>query len=91
MAPATTGIKDVDAARSLELCQAALNAARDLLVGGGSFACKIFQGADAKSFSDQVKKEFKTLRIYKPRSSRKQSREIYLVGLGKTGGKNVGT
>ena len=91
MAPATTGIKDVDAARSLDLCLAALNAARKLLVGGGAFACKIFQGSDAGSFSDQVRKEFKTLKIYKPRSSRKKSREIYLIALGKTGGENVRT
>lgn len=91
MAPATTGIKDVDAARSLDLCLAALSAARALLTGGGAFVCKIFQGPEAKSFSNLVEKEFKMLKIFKPQSSRKKSREIYIIGLGKTGGQNVRT
>jgi len=83
MAPATTGNKHVDSARSLNLCQAALSVAQDVLTPGGSFVCKIFQGEDFKTFSDSVKANFKTYKIYKPQSSRKASREIYLIGLGK--------
>lgn len=83
MAPATTGNKTVDAARSFELCREALSIARDILVSGGNFVCKIFQGEDFKLFSESVKKEFGNHRIFKPKSSRSQSREIYIIGIGK--------
>lgn len=83
MAPATTGNKDVDAARSLNLCEAAFSVARERLSPGGAFVCKIFQGEDVKRFSDAVRSAFKTHKIYKPQSSRKASREIYIIGSGK--------
>ena len=83
MAPATTGNKDVDAARSLDLCEAAFAVARERLAPGGAFVCKIFQGEDFKAFSDAVRSAFKQHKIYKPQSSRKASREIYIIGLGK--------
>jgi 23S rRNA (uridine2552-2'-O)-methyltransferase len=50
---------------------------------GGSFACKIFQGPDFKAFTDIVKAGFKELTIFKPRSSRKASKEIFVIGKGK--------
>lgn len=83
MAPATTGSKDVDAARSLNLCQQAFDIAKTHLVDNGSFVCKILQGIDFKIFSDSVKKAFSTFKIFKPQSSRKASREIYFIGMGK--------
>jgi len=83
MAPATTGIKSVDAARSFHLCQAALSIAQNVLKPGGSFVCKIFQGEDFKEFSDAVKANFQTQKTFKPESSRKASKEIYIIGLGK--------
>jgi 23S rRNA (uridine2552-2'-O)-methyltransferase len=83
MAPATTGNKHVDGARSYNLCEAAFSIAQNVLVPGGSFACKIFQGEDFKVFSESVKKSFNTFKTYKPQSSRKASREIYLIGLDK--------
>jgi 23S rRNA (uridine2552-2'-O)-methyltransferase len=82
MAPSTTGHKDVDAARSYNLCETALGIAQSVLLPGGSFACKIFQGPDFKAFTDIVKAGFKELTIFKPRSSRKASREIYVIGVG---------
>jgi 23S rRNA (uridine2552-2'-O)-methyltransferase len=82
MAPATTGHKDVDAARSYNLCETALGIAQSVLWPGGSFVCKIFQGPDFKTFTDIVKADFKELKIFKPRSSRKASREIYIIGVG---------
>ena len=83
MAPSTTGIKDVDTARSLDLCTAALAVARRCLLPGGTFLCKIFQGTDFDAFSRQVKKNFSKQKIFKPQSSRKASREIYMIGTGK--------
>lgn len=83
MSPATTGNKHVDSARSYNLCQAALSIAQTLLIPGGSFVCKIFQGEDFKEFSDSVRSVFKSHKIFKPQSSRKASKEIYIIGLGK--------
>jgi len=84
MAPATTGNKNVDAARSFNLCEAALGIAASRLVTGGSFACKIFQGPDFNNFINLVKVSFKNCKIVKPQSSRKASKEIFIIGLHKT-------
>ena len=83
MAPATSGHKFADAARSFDLCQAALALARTCLVPGGAFACKIFQGEDVKIFSEAIRTHFGKMRIFKPQSSRKASKEIYMIGIGK--------
>ena len=81
MAPATTGNKGLDAARSFQLCQAALGIAEIVLKPGGSFICKIFQGEEFKEFSDIVRNRFKRHKIFKPLSSRKESKEIYIIGM----------
>jgi 23S rRNA (uridine2552-2'-O)-methyltransferase len=83
MAPSTTGNRVVDTARSAALCERALEIAEAVLVEGGRFVCKIFQGEDLEAVSDRVRKAFETHRTFKPQSSRKASREIYLIGLGK--------
>ena len=83
MAPATTGSKHVDSARSFDLCRAALSVAGETLVSGGSLVCKIFHGEDFKTFMDAVKQEFSRHKIFKPQSSRKASKEIYIIGFGK--------
>lgn len=83
MAPATIGNRFVDAARSAELCRTALDIARRHLNKGGTFVCKIFQGEDFKSFSDDVRCSFRSHKIFKPQSCRKASKEIYIIGIGK--------
>lgn len=83
MAPATTGSKSVDSARSYDLCAAALNIASNVLLHDGSFICKIFQGEDFNKFLEMVKAAFSSYKIFKPQSSRKSSKEIYIIGLGK--------
>ena len=82
MAPATTGHKAVDAARSLNLCETALDIAQRILRPEGSFVCKVFQGPDFDQFVNSVRIVFKTQKIFKPRSSRKASKEIYVIGTG---------
>lgn len=81
MAPKTTGIRDVDQARSLELCQMALQTAELILKPGGYFVCKIFQSKDFDAFRQQLKKKFGKIDILKPDSTRKSSFEIFLLGL----------
>jgi 23S rRNA (uridine2552-2'-O)-methyltransferase len=83
MAPATTGNKHADAARSFALCERALDVAASVLQPGGNFVCKIFQGEDFKPFCDKVKARFARMHIFKPQSSRKGSKEIFVIGLGK--------
>jgi len=89
MAPATTGSRGVDAARSQHLCEAALAIARKVLRPGGAFVCKIFQGGDFNAFTAAVKASFAEPKIFKPQSCRKASKEIYIIGKGKTGGSHV--
>ena len=84
MAPATSGNKMLDATRSFQLCQAALNVAEMALKPNGSFICKIFQGEEFKEFSESVKSRFRKHRIFKPHSSRKESKEIFILGIGFT-------
>jgi 23S rRNA (uridine2552-2'-O)-methyltransferase len=83
MAPATTGNKHADAVRSFVLCETALEVAAEVLRPGGQFVCKIFQGEDFKSFCDKVKSQFTKMHIFKPQSSRKGSKEIFIIGLNK--------
>lgn len=83
MAPSTTGNKFVDSIRSFDLCNRALAISQMTLATGGSFICKIFQGEDFKTFIDLVRSVFKNHKIFKPKSSRKTSKEIYVIGFGK--------
>jgi len=83
MAPSTTGNKFVDAQKSLELTEAALSVGIPVLKAGGAFVCKVFQGPDFKDYSDKVKNHFERVANVKPKSSRKASKEIFVVGLGK--------
>jgi 23S rRNA (uridine2552-2'-O)-methyltransferase len=83
MAPSTTGNRLVDSTRSFNLCQSALTVAQFCLKPGGSFVCKIFQGEDFQRFSDSVKAVFNRHKIFKPQSTRKVSKEIYIIGFGK--------
>jgi 23S rRNA (uridine2552-2'-O)-methyltransferase len=84
MAPSTTGSKFVDAQRSLQLSESALAISAHVLRPRGAFVCKIFHGTDFKGFSDRVRRCFGRVVHFKPRSSRKASKEIYIVGLGRT-------
>lgn len=83
MAPATTGNRLVDEARSMGLCEAALYIAEKKLVSGGSFVCKIFQGSEFKLFTDKVRGRFQRQLAFRPQSTRKASREVFVIGLGK--------
>lgn len=82
MAPRTTGIKIRDQARSLELAETALAYAKSCLLDNGSFVAKIFNGPDVPDFTKQVRSSFHKVKTFKPKSSRSESKEVFLVGLG---------
>lgn len=83
MAPKTTGIRITDQARSYELCDLALNVARQFLKKDGHFVCKLFHSDDFTKLRDEIKKEFHRFEAVKPDSTRKISKEIFLVGIRK--------
>lgn len=82
MAPATTGVKLTDQARSLELALAAHDAAIANLLPGGNFVVKIFMGPDTGDLLSLMRENFASVKSMKPKSSRSESRETFYVGLG---------
>ncbi len=83
MAPRTTGIRITDQARSFELCELALNVARRFLKKDGHFVCKLFHSDDFSTLRDMIKKDFQKFEAIKPDSTRKISKEIFLIGIRK--------
>ena len=85
MAPSTTGIRSVDSDRCALVFQRALVFADSLLVEGGGFVGKIFQGAAFETVANELKRKFRKVRVIKPQATRKVSKEVYLVAMGKRG------
>jgi 23S rRNA (uridine2552-2'-O)-methyltransferase len=79
MAPHTTGNKWADQQQSLKLCRRALQLAVALLQQDGSFYCKVFEGEDFKEYLNEVKSFFGSARVVKPKSSRPESREVFVL------------
>jgi 23S rRNA (uridine2552-2'-O)-methyltransferase len=82
IAPRTTGNKWVDQQQSLNLARRVLELSGVLLESGGNLYVKVFEGEDFKEFVDLVRKSFKTVKIIKPKSSRSESREVFVLGMG---------
>lgn len=82
MAPRTSGNKWLDQQRSLRLAERSLEIAEQMLYEGGHFFCKVFQGEDFPEFVNRVRKRFKMTKTVKPRSSRTESREVFVLGMG---------
>jgi 21S rRNA (uridine2791-2'-O)-methyltransferase len=64
-----------------DLCLAALEFSYDTLSTGGNFLCKFYQGAEDQALERRLKQLFEKVHRIKPDSSRKESKEAYLVGL----------
>ncbi len=82
MAPNTSGIKDVDHFRSIELCEQVNEVIYSLLKEGGNAMMKIFQGEEFDMFVKDLKKSFTKVVTVKPQATRDRSREVFLVCLG---------
>ncbi len=85
-APHTSGSHLVDAQASLELAGRALELALRLLKSGGGAAIKVFQGGQEGELLERLRAGFARARAFKPEASRSESREIYLLGLGRKPG-----
>ena len=82
MAPNLSGVASVDQARSIHLCELALDFAVRHLKPGGQFLVKIFQGEGFMEYRKQMEAAFTTVQVRKPKASRDRSAEVYLLAKG---------
>ena len=79
MAVNTTGNKNLDSVVTGELCLEAMRFAKDQLKQNGSFISKIFMGSNFNEIISESKLIFKETNVYKPPSSRKESKENFII------------
>ena len=79
MAVNTTGIKNIDAIYTGELCKEAMLFSKDILVKEGRFVAKIFLGTSFNEIVALAKTIFKEVKVFKPKSSRKESKESFII------------
>ncbi|MCG3223156.1 MAG: RlmE family RNA methyltransferase [Candidatus Heimdallarchaeota archaeon] len=85
--PNISGDFSRDHSIQISLARRALALTQYLLKDEGFFICKLFQGTELHEFIEEMKRHFKTTKLYKPAASRKKSAEIYVVGLKYTASK----
>jgi 23S rRNA (uridine2552-2'-O)-methyltransferase len=86
MAPNTTGHKRTDHLRIVALAEAALAFAREVLAPGGTFIAKVWRGGSEGELLSEMKRAFANVRHVKPKASRPESPEVYVVATGFRGG-----
>ena len=79
MAVDTTGIKNIDSIQTGELCKEAMLFAKELMKDSGYFISKIFMGGTFNEIVAEGKRYFKEVKVFKPKSSRKDSKESFIV------------
>ena len=79
MAVNTTGIKNIDSIQTGELCKEAMIFSKDILLDNGFFISKIFMGGSFNEIVAEGKKFFKEVKVFKPKSSRKDSKESFII------------
>ncbi len=82
MAPNTTGHAATDHMRIVALAELAFTFAREVLVEGGGFVAKVFQGGSERALLEPMKRHFRSVRHAKPPASRRDSSELYVVAQG---------
>ncbi len=80
--PSLSGIKNIDQLRSIDLTNAVIGIADNILEEKGNLVMKVFQGPEYKQMLDSLKGKYRQVKTTKPPSSRKKSSEMYVVGLG---------
>jgi 23S rRNA (uridine2552-2'-O)-methyltransferase len=79
MAVNTTGIKNIDSIQTGELCKEAMIFSKDIISNGGFFVSKIFMGGSFNEIVQLGKKIFREVKVFKPKSSRKDSKESFII------------
>jgi len=79
MAENTTGNKNIDSISAGELCKEAMYFAKEILNEKGVFVSKIFMGSTFNEIISESKSIFKEFKVFKPMSSRKDSKEIFII------------
>ena len=79
MAVNTTGIKNIDSIQTGELCKEAMIFSKEVISGKGFFISKIFMGSTFNEIVALGKKNFKEVKVFKPKSSRKDSKESFII------------
>ena len=79
MAVNTTGIKDIDSIQTGELCKEAMIFSKQVISQNGFFISKIFMGRTFNEIVALGKKIFKEVKVFKPKSSRKDSKESFII------------
>ncbi len=79
MAVNTTGIKNIDSIQTGELCKEAIVFSKEVISNNGFFISKIFMGETFNEIVALAKKIFKEVRVFKPQSSRKESKENFII------------
>ena len=79
MAINTTGIKDIDAIQTGELCMESMIFSKQVIKKQGFFISKIFMGSTFNEIVALGKKIFREVKVFKPKSSRKDSKESFII------------
>ena len=79
MAVNTTGIKNVDSIQTGELCKEAMIFSKNVMSNKGFFISKIFMGSSFNEIIKLGKNIFKEVKVFKPKSSRKDSKESFVI------------
>ena len=79
MAVNTTGVKNLDSIQTGELCKEAMIFSKDVISPDGFFISKLFMGNSFNEIVALGKKIFKEVKVFKPQSSRKESKESFIV------------
>ncbi|MDF1613719.1 RlmE family RNA methyltransferase [Desulfurivibrio dismutans] len=85
MAPRTTGNRWADQQQSLRLAETVLELAADWLQPGGHLYCKVFEGEDFQELVATARRSFSRVKVFKPKSSRAESREVFLLAMNHQG------
>lgn len=83
MAPNTTGSLCTDATRSIALCEEAVSLSQDVLSPTGTLITKVFMGGDIQRYQMLLRTLFVHVKSFKPKSSKKESKEIFYIAQGK--------
>jgi 23S rRNA (uridine2552-2'-O)-methyltransferase len=85
LSPKLSGVWEIDHYKQIDLCNSAIDILPRILKKGGSSLMKAFHGDELQNLVKRIKESFERFEISKPNASRKESSEVYIVGLNFSG------